>query len=217
MADDKKAQFTPRDFEVSAKAWACLEGDAKLNYEKLATLGGYKNPASARESWRQIKNRLMAAAGVDKDGKSKGQELPETPTGKATSKTAAASAPSTATKRKRATRVAATPVAAADSNADYEDEDGDDAGNGGGIGNGSPAPPKKPRRTAAAAGKGRRKKKAIMSEEIIIEPVFDEGEEQRMQKLRLADEMRHEGEVAGVNAMVKAEEHDAQMMALDEV
>ncbi|KAK8036233.1 hypothetical protein PG993_008847 [Apiospora rasikravindrae] len=220
MAENKKPQFTQRDMEVSAKAWACLEGDAKIDFSKLAELAGYKTAASARECWRTTKIRLMAAAGVDKDGKS----VPETPAGK-TTKAASAGSASTATKRKRAAKkTAPVAAAAADSNDDYEadaDADGDDTTNG--AGDGSPVHPKKKSRAAAAGGGGGsgpavrgggRKKKAPKSEEIIMEPIFDEGEE-----LAGGHGTSLEDDIVGVDAMVKAEEaHGVEMpMAIDEV
>ncbi|KAK8113059.1 hypothetical protein PG984_013585 [Apiospora sp. TS-2023a] len=204
MAENKIPKFTQRDMEISANAWACLTGDVKIDFNKLAILGGYKNAASARECWRTTKIRLMAAAGVDKDGNSKGQQdQPETPSGKA-SKASKAGKPA-ATKRKR-TKTVLTPTKAVDSNGDDEDEE--DAGDG------SPVPPKKVRRGAATTPGGGRKKKAIKTEETVIEPIFDAGEEQQMQQLNLSDINGGsiEDEVIGVDAMIKAEEqHNAQM------
>ncbi|KAK7963881.1 hypothetical protein PG996_008431 [Apiospora saccharicola] len=211
MAENKIPQFTQRDMEISAKAWACLIGDAKSNpqidFNKLAILGGYKNAASARECWRTTKIRLMAAAGVDKDGNSKGQQdQPETPSGKA-SKTGKPAA----TKRKR-TKAVPTPTKTVDSGDEEEEVD---------VGDGSPVPPKKVRRGAATTPGGGRKKKAINTEETVIEPIFDAGEEQQMQQLKLFDTNSGsiEDEVVGVDAMIKAEEqHNAQMSnAFDEV
>lgn len=183
----------------------------QIDFDKLARLGNYKTPASARECWRTTKNRLMAAAGVDKDGKSKGQkDLPETPTGKASKTGTAASS-----KRKRATTKTApapAPAAAADSNDNCEDDE---------VGTGSPLPPKKVRRGAAATPGGGRKKKAVMTEETVIEPIFDDGEEQRMQQLKLSDTngVGNEDDAFGVDAIIKAEEQrDAQMpMTYDEI
>ncbi|KAK8001174.1 hypothetical protein PG991_013396 [Apiospora marii] len=219
MAETKTPQFTQRDMEISAKAWACLTGDAKayfntqIDFDKLATLGGYKNSASARECWRTTKIRLMAAAGVDKDGKSKGQQdQPETPAGK-TGKAGKAAASS---KRKRTTTKkvapAPAPTAAADSNDDYEDEDA-------ASGSPTPAPPKKARRGAAATTPGGgRSKKTVKTEEIAMEPIFDEEEEQRMQQLKLSDPngAGFEDDAVGVDAMIKAEEQ-RDGMTFDEI
>lgn len=141
----------------------------------------------------------MAAAGVDKDGKSKGQkDQPETPSGK-TGKAAA-------NKRKRTTKAAHTPTKAADSNDDYEEED---------VGNGSPSQPKKARRGAAATPGGGRKEKAVKSE-IVIEPIFDANEEQRMLQLQLSDNngVSIEDEDVGVDAMIKAEEQGGAQMLM---
>lgn len=33
MAENKTPQFSQRDMEISAKAWACLTGDAKVRME----------------------------------------------------------------------------------------------------------------------------------------------------------------------------------------
>ncbi|KAK8062872.1 hypothetical protein PG997_014969 [Apiospora hydei] len=239
MAENKKPQFSTRDMEVSAMVWACLGGDIKIDFDKLATLGGYKNAASARECWRTTKIRLLAAAGVDKDGKTKDQ--PETPKNKATAaKGAAKGTASTATKRKRATKkTAAAPVipvaaaaAAADSNDDYEGDAHDDAAiaANGAAGDGSPVHPKKKSRTAAggasagAASGSRKKKAAPKSEEIIMEPVYDEDEEQQIQQLNLAGghgTSSLEDDIVGVDAMIKAEEEHVgageMPMAVDEV
>ncbi|KAK7995053.1 hypothetical protein PG990_013826 [Apiospora arundinis] len=151
-----------------------------LNFKKLAEIGPYKNEASARESWRQTKNRLMAAAGVDKNGKNIDEQA-ETPNSKP-----AKAPPKPAAKRKRAAPKATAPTTptAADSNDDYVDDDEDAAVNNPMT---SPTPTKKARRGTTAAGSGRKKKNVIQTEETFLEPVFDDDEEQQMQSLKLED------------------------------
>lgn len=37
----------------------------QIDYKKLATLGGYKTPASANASWLTVKKKLLAATGIN--------------------------------------------------------------------------------------------------------------------------------------------------------
>ncbi|KAI1827590.1 hypothetical protein F4861DRAFT_535803 [Xylaria intraflava] len=41
-------------------AWKCLETSAKIDYNKLATLGGYTNPGSARNIFQAAKKKIFA-------------------------------------------------------------------------------------------------------------------------------------------------------------
>ncbi|KAJ9643892.1 hypothetical protein H2199_003758 [Coniosporium tulheliwenetii] len=51
------ATFTARELEILALVHQCFSSDPKVDYEKLATLGGFKNKASASAVWGAIKKK----------------------------------------------------------------------------------------------------------------------------------------------------------------
>ncbi|KAK5126785.1 hypothetical protein LTR85_009719 [Meristemomyces frigidus] len=63
MADK---DFTQRELEIMAKAWACMTEEPKVDYEKLAAACGMGNPRSAGNAWRAIKTKIMAKGGIAK-------------------------------------------------------------------------------------------------------------------------------------------------------
>ncbi|KAI1403665.1 hypothetical protein F4819DRAFT_450807 [Hypoxylon fuscum] len=58
------ARLTPRDMEILCKAWECLEGVPKINFEKLANAAGFKNTNTARVCFSSVKAKLIANAGT---------------------------------------------------------------------------------------------------------------------------------------------------------
>ncbi|KAJ4989833.1 hypothetical protein SVAN01_04670 [Stagonosporopsis vannaccii] len=59
MADPN--ELTAREKEVLALAWQCMDTDPKIDFTKLAQLGGY-TPASANVTFGKIKRKLKAKA-----------------------------------------------------------------------------------------------------------------------------------------------------------
>ncbi|KAK1066471.1 hypothetical protein LTR74_007193 [Friedmanniomyces endolithicus] len=55
--------FKPREMEIMAKAWLCIEGDIKVDYVKLATMCGMTNKGSASNAWSTIKKKIIARRG----------------------------------------------------------------------------------------------------------------------------------------------------------
>ncbi|KAI6803974.1 hypothetical protein KC356_g6884 [Hortaea werneckii] len=69
-SDKGSKEFTPRELEIMAKAWKCMTEEPKLDYEMLAAECGMTNPRSAGNAWRAIRAKLIANAGISKDGNS---------------------------------------------------------------------------------------------------------------------------------------------------
>ncbi|KAK8116852.1 uncharacterized protein PG998_005133 [Apiospora kogelbergensis] len=188
MAEQKKIQFTPRDMEISAKVWACLEGDVKIDFKKLAELGPYKNEASARETWLRDNQR---------------QSFPV--------------APKAPTKRKRATAKARTPATPTAADNDDNFVHGDDSTTVNNR-NGSPTPTtstKKARCETTASGGGRKKKGAVQTPEIYLEPIYDDDEPQ-MQQLKLVDASAHYEPLPQAAANITGEQPGADTPMFDE-
>ncbi|KAK0252677.1 hypothetical protein LTS09_012350 [Friedmanniomyces endolithicus] len=58
--------FKPREMEIMAKAWVCIEGDIKrpkVDYVKLATMCGMTNKGSTSNAWSAIKKKIIARGG----------------------------------------------------------------------------------------------------------------------------------------------------------
>ncbi|GAP86685.1 hypothetical protein SAMD00023353_2000420 [Rosellinia necatrix] len=70
-------ELSEKEKFVLGLAWKCFESEPKINWEKLANLGGYTNQASAQNVVRAAKKKLMAAAteGLGDDS----EALPQTP------------------------------------------------------------------------------------------------------------------------------------------
>ncbi|TKA76759.1 hypothetical protein B0A55_03638 [Friedmanniomyces simplex] len=56
-------EFKPREMEIMAKAWLCIEGDVKVDYVKLATMCGMTNKGSASNAWNALKKKIIARGG----------------------------------------------------------------------------------------------------------------------------------------------------------
>ncbi|RMZ14218.1 hypothetical protein D0862_02085 [Hortaea werneckii] len=67
-SDKGTKDFTPRELEIMAKAWKCMTEEPKLDYDMLAAECGMTNPRSAGNAWRAIRAKLIANAGISKDG-----------------------------------------------------------------------------------------------------------------------------------------------------
>ncbi|KAI5196005.1 hypothetical protein AUEXF2481DRAFT_541025 [Aureobasidium subglaciale EXF-2481] len=52
--------LSQRDTEVVAAAFQCLKTASEIDYDKLATMAGYKNGPSARACFREVKKKLLA-------------------------------------------------------------------------------------------------------------------------------------------------------------
>ncbi|GME33843.1 Gpi transamidase component pig-u [Neofusicoccum parvum] len=63
MGAPKSNTLTPRDLEVAALVWRCFKTEPQIDFEKLAQLAKFKNPASASACWNPIKKKLMSNAG----------------------------------------------------------------------------------------------------------------------------------------------------------
>ncbi|KAI7000986.1 hypothetical protein KC332_g11741 [Hortaea werneckii] len=70
--DKGSKEFTPRELEIMAKAWKCMTEEPKLDYDMLAAECGMTNPRSAGNAWRSIRAKLLANAGISKDGNGDG-------------------------------------------------------------------------------------------------------------------------------------------------
>ncbi|KAL7628435.1 hypothetical protein AAE478_002638 [Parahypoxylon ruwenzoriense] len=61
-----KMQLTPREIDVTAKAWLCIteikNGIPQVDSKKLAKVGNYASADSARHIWKPIQKKLMAMA-----------------------------------------------------------------------------------------------------------------------------------------------------------
>ncbi|KAF2007266.1 hypothetical protein P154DRAFT_614675 [Amniculicola lignicola CBS 123094] len=75
--------FTPREMEVLALAWQCMESEPKINMAKLAQLTGYTH-ASAGVTFGKIKRKLKIFA-----ASSQPMDYASTPTKKGTTSTGA--------------------------------------------------------------------------------------------------------------------------------
>ncbi|EMD65877.1 hypothetical protein COCSADRAFT_159464 [Bipolaris sorokiniana ND90Pr] len=103
-SNSKDVSFTPREMEVLALAWQCMETQPKIDMAKLGSLAGY-TPASASVTFGRIKSKLKLL------GESL-QDTPGTPgtPSKSMPKKKAATPASTPRKRKNAAPAAdATP------------------------------------------------------------------------------------------------------------
>ncbi|GAB1735106.1 hypothetical protein NU219Hw_g174t1 [Hortaea werneckii] len=67
-SDKGTKDFTPRELDIMAKAWKCMTEEPKLDYDMLAAECGMTNPRSAGNAWRAIRAKLIANAGISKDG-----------------------------------------------------------------------------------------------------------------------------------------------------
>ncbi|KAF2691984.1 hypothetical protein K458DRAFT_285033 [Lentithecium fluviatile CBS 122367] len=72
MSKDTRDLLSPRETEVLALAWQCMDSEPKIDFNKLADLAGY-TPQSASVTFSKIKRKLKAHA----DGNSSG--APNTP------------------------------------------------------------------------------------------------------------------------------------------
>ncbi|EUC47043.1 hypothetical protein COCMIDRAFT_35346 [Bipolaris oryzae ATCC 44560] len=101
-SNSKDVSFTPREMEVLALAWQCMETQPKIDMAKLGALAGY-TPGSASVTFGKIKSKLKLL------GESL-QDTPGTPSKSTPKKKAATPASTTPRKRKNAALVAdATP------------------------------------------------------------------------------------------------------------
>ncbi|KAK8023667.1 hypothetical protein PG993_011733 [Apiospora rasikravindrae] len=64
MAGQSKmtGNLTARDQELAAIAWACFEGEPKIDMDKFAGAAGFSNINSARACWGPVKKKLLAQA-----------------------------------------------------------------------------------------------------------------------------------------------------------
>ncbi|OTA63319.1 hypothetical protein K449DRAFT_381812 [Hypoxylon sp. EC38] len=56
-------QLSYREMEILAKAWQCFDDPPKINWQKLAEIAPFKNPATARACFQPIKKKLVATYG----------------------------------------------------------------------------------------------------------------------------------------------------------
>ncbi|OAL05847.1 hypothetical protein IQ06DRAFT_332238 [Phaeosphaeriaceae sp. SRC1lsM3a] len=101
MSSNTTIQFSPREMEVLALAWQCMEAQPKIDMAKLASLTGYRiassqTPGSASVTFGNIKRKLkLLGEGLAADG-------PATPKkGGGPGRAKAASTPRSAGKRNR--------------------------------------------------------------------------------------------------------------------
>ncbi|GME64445.1 Gpi transamidase component pig-u [Neofusicoccum parvum] len=79
MGAPKSNTLTPRDLEVAALVWRCFKTEPQIDFEKLAQLAKFKNPASASACWNPIKKKLMSnAGGADANNASSAPSTPAT-------------------------------------------------------------------------------------------------------------------------------------------
>ncbi|KAH7563490.1 hypothetical protein BM1_00537 [Bipolaris maydis] len=111
-SNSKDVSFTPREMEVLALAWQCMETQPKIDMVKLGALAGY-TPASASVTFGRIKSKIKLLGGSlhDTPGTPGTPGMPGTPS-KSTPKKKAATPASTPRKRKNTAAAAA--AAAAD-------------------------------------------------------------------------------------------------------
>ncbi|GAB7338249.1 hypothetical protein MBLNU457_4578t1 [Dothideomycetes sp. NU457] len=62
-----KLNLTPRETELLALAWRCMETEPKLNNDQFAKLGGFGNPRSATNAWANIKKKLGLVSPMKKE------------------------------------------------------------------------------------------------------------------------------------------------------
>ncbi|KAI2468477.1 hypothetical protein F4781DRAFT_266319 [Annulohypoxylon bovei var. microspora] len=60
---NKEIQLTSREMEILSKAWQCFEDVPKIDWQKLAVIAGFKNPATARACFAPIKKKILGASG----------------------------------------------------------------------------------------------------------------------------------------------------------
>ncbi|OTB02391.1 hypothetical protein M426DRAFT_322667 [Hypoxylon sp. CI-4A] len=73
MTSPTKSALTQREIEVTAMAWLCItalkDGIPQVDCKRLAQIGNYASPDSARHSWKPIERKLATLASAqDGDG-----------------------------------------------------------------------------------------------------------------------------------------------------
>ncbi|KAI5366448.1 hypothetical protein Slin14017_G040880 [Septoria linicola] len=57
------SKLTPRDQELLPLVWLCLQGEPKVDFQKLAKEGGFTNVGSAYNAWTRIAKKLSIPKG----------------------------------------------------------------------------------------------------------------------------------------------------------
>lgn len=60
------SKLTARDQELLPLAWLCLQGEVKIDFQKLAREGGFTNVGSASNAWARIAKKLAIPRGGSK-------------------------------------------------------------------------------------------------------------------------------------------------------
>lgn len=63
------SKLTARDQELLPLAWLCLQGEVKIDFQKLAREGGFTNVGSASNAWARIAKKLAIPRGGSKSDK----------------------------------------------------------------------------------------------------------------------------------------------------
>lgn len=63
------SKLTTRDQELLPLAWLCLQGEVKIDFQKLAREGGFTNVGSASNAWARIAKKLAIPRGGSKSDK----------------------------------------------------------------------------------------------------------------------------------------------------
>lgn len=63
------SKLTTRDQELLPLAWLCLQGEVKIDFQKLAREGGFTNVGSASNAWARIAKKLAIPRGGSKSEK----------------------------------------------------------------------------------------------------------------------------------------------------
>ncbi|KAI1750497.1 hypothetical protein F4782DRAFT_532399 [Xylaria castorea] len=64
----QEGELTEKEKAILGYAWKCFESEPKIDFDKLASLGGYTNPKSAQNILALAKKKLKVFAGGDADG-----------------------------------------------------------------------------------------------------------------------------------------------------
>ncbi|KAF1830968.1 hypothetical protein BDW02DRAFT_650259 [Decorospora gaudefroyi] len=123
MASSKQITFTPREMEVLALAWQCMETQPKIDIPKLAQLTGYTT-GSASVTFGKIKSKIKSLGdSLSENGPAVTPKKPAKPSPKSTPKRKTTINDNASTPSKRAKK---TPARGADEEDDNDDDDDDD-------------------------------------------------------------------------------------------
>ncbi|RYC55726.1 hypothetical protein CHU98_g10482 [Xylaria longipes] len=64
----QEGELSEKEKAILGYAWKCFDSEPKVDYEKLAGLGGYTNPKSAANILAAAKKKLKTFAGGNADG-----------------------------------------------------------------------------------------------------------------------------------------------------